>query len=312
MGLRFNKSIRIGKNFRINLSKSGVGYSYGVKGYRITKTAKGNIRHTANIPNTGISYVKEHNPNKNNSSNEKPPNKSIVKIVLLCILSLLLLPFVPAIVVTILLKKSRLKKSNKIIFIALSWILNLFLIGFTASEPPNPNETIPVITLNKDSSTSSTENTTEAVSESTSEISTIASNVETSNITSEEVTIETATSVTETISKEVVTTQATIQQTTIIETTTQQPTTVETTIQPTTKEIITEKQTQPTTKTNKELTTNNVYIKTLYVGNKSNGKLHRSDCRHTKKLLPENIAQFDSKDSAISAGYTDLCAVCNP
>ncbi len=312
MGLRFNKSIRIGKNFRINLSKSGVGYSYGVKGYRITKTAKGNIRHTANIPNTGISYVKEHNPNKNNSSNEKPPNKSIVKIILLCILSLLLLPLVPAIVVTILLKKSRLKKSNKIIFIALSWILNLFLIGLTASEPPNPNETIPVITLNKDSSTSSTENTTEAVSESTSEISTIASNVETSNITSEEVTIETATSVTETISKEVVTTQATIQQTTIIETTTQQPTTVETTIQPTTKEIITEKQTQPTTKTNKELTTNNVDIKTLYVGNKSNGKLHRSDCRHTKKLLPENIAQFDSKDSAISAGYTDLCAVCNP
>lgn len=312
MGLRFNKSIRIGKNFRINLSKSGVGYSYGVKGYRITKTAKGNIRHTANIPNTGISYVKEHNPNKNNSSNEKPPNKSIVKIILLCILSLLLLPLVPAIVVTILLKKSRLKKSNKIIFIALSWILNLFLIGLTASEPPNPNETIPVITLNKDSSTSSTENTTEAVSESTSEISTIASNVETSNITSEEVTIETATSVTETISKEVVTTQATIQQTTIIETTTQQPTTVETTIQPTTKEIITEKQTQPTTKTNKELTTNNVDIKTLYVGNKSNGKLHRSDCRHTKKLLPENIAQFDSKDSAISTGYTDLCAVCNP
>lgn len=312
MGLRFNKSIRIGKNFRINLSKNGIGYSYGVKGYRITKTAKGNIRHTANIPNTGISYVKEHNSNKNNSSNAKPPNKSIVKIILLCILSLLLLPLVPAIVVTILLKKSRLKKSNKIIFIALSWILNLFLIGLTASEPPNPNETTPVITLNKDSSTSSTENTTEAVSESTSEISTIASNIETSNITSEEVTIETATSVTETIPKEVVTTQATIQQTTIIETTTQQTTAVETTIQPTTKEIITEKQTQPTTKNNKELTTNNVYIKTLYVGNKSNGKLHRSDCRHTKKLLPENIAQFDSKDSAISAGYTDLCAVCNP
>lgn len=229
MGLKFNKSIQIGKNFRINLSKNGIGYSYGVKGYRITKTAKGNIRHTANIPNTGISYVKEHNPNKNNSSNAKPPNKSIVKIILLCILSLLLLPLVPAIVVTILLKKSRLKKSNKIIFIALSWILNLFLIGLTASEPPNPNETTPVITLNKDSSTSSTENTTEAVSESTSEISTIASNIETSNITSEEVTIETATSVTETIPKEVVTTQATIQQTTIIETTTQQTTAVETT-----------------------------------------------------------------------------------
>ena len=59
MGLRYRKSINLGGGFRINLSKSGVGYSFGVKGYRITKTAKRTTRTTASIPVTGISYVSE-------------------------------------------------------------------------------------------------------------------------------------------------------------------------------------------------------------------------------------------------------------
>lgn len=59
MGLRFRKSINLGGGFRINLSKSGIGYSFGAKGYRITKKAKGGMRHTALIPSTGISYTHE-------------------------------------------------------------------------------------------------------------------------------------------------------------------------------------------------------------------------------------------------------------
>lgn len=43
----------------MNLSKSGIGYSWGFKGYRITKTANNTVRRTASIPNTGISYVEE-------------------------------------------------------------------------------------------------------------------------------------------------------------------------------------------------------------------------------------------------------------
>ena len=39
MGLRYRKSVKLG-GLRINFSKSGVGYSYGVKGLRYTKTAK--------------------------------------------------------------------------------------------------------------------------------------------------------------------------------------------------------------------------------------------------------------------------------
>ena len=59
MGLRFRKSVNLGP-VRINFSKSGVGYSVGGTGYRVTKKANGGYRTTASIPGTGISYVKEH------------------------------------------------------------------------------------------------------------------------------------------------------------------------------------------------------------------------------------------------------------
>ena len=65
MGLRLRKSINLGGGFKINLSKSGVGYSWGVPGYRVTKTAKGTTRRTYSIPGTGISYVDETGKNKN-------------------------------------------------------------------------------------------------------------------------------------------------------------------------------------------------------------------------------------------------------
>lgn len=59
MGFRLRKSINLGHGVRVNLSKSGIGYSVGVPGLRITKTAKGHVRTTASVPGTGISYVSE-------------------------------------------------------------------------------------------------------------------------------------------------------------------------------------------------------------------------------------------------------------
>ena len=58
MGFRYRKSIKMGP-FRLNLSKSGIGYSVGVKGYQVTKTATGRTRTTVSIPGTGISHVTE-------------------------------------------------------------------------------------------------------------------------------------------------------------------------------------------------------------------------------------------------------------
>lgn len=84
MGFRYRKSINLGGEFRVNLSKSGVGYSWGVKGYRVTKTANGRTRTTASIPGTGISYVHETGKKKHNTpgtatypANQHPPVQSI-------------------------------------------------------------------------------------------------------------------------------------------------------------------------------------------------------------------------------------------
>lgn len=63
MGLRVRKSVNLGP-FRINLSKSGIGYSAGVKGFRVTKKANGKMYTTASIPGTGISYVSDLKPKK--------------------------------------------------------------------------------------------------------------------------------------------------------------------------------------------------------------------------------------------------------
>lgn len=75
MGFRYRKSIRLGGGFRINISGSGIGYSWGVPGYRITKTANGKIRQTASIPGTGLSYSTEeslHKSARRNTAKESP------------------------------------------------------------------------------------------------------------------------------------------------------------------------------------------------------------------------------------------------
>ena len=58
MGTRFRKSINVGP-LRVNISKSGVGYSVGNKYARITHTADGRKRTTLNAPGTGLCYVDE-------------------------------------------------------------------------------------------------------------------------------------------------------------------------------------------------------------------------------------------------------------
>ena len=58
MGLRFRKSINIGP-LRINISKSGIGFSLGVKGFRVSRSAKGKNTATVSLPGTGLSYVQD-------------------------------------------------------------------------------------------------------------------------------------------------------------------------------------------------------------------------------------------------------------
>lgn len=70
MGFRYRKSIKLPGGVRINLSKRGVGWSWGVPGYRRTYSPGRKSRTTYSIPGTGLSYVKEDK----GSSTSRPKN----------------------------------------------------------------------------------------------------------------------------------------------------------------------------------------------------------------------------------------------
>jgi hypothetical protein len=53
MGWNWRKSINFG-TLRINLSKRGIGYSAGVRGFRMGRNAKGQDYNQISIPGTGI------------------------------------------------------------------------------------------------------------------------------------------------------------------------------------------------------------------------------------------------------------------
>lgn len=56
MGLRFRKSVKIGKHAKINFNKNSVGFTVGTKGAHFTVNSKGRKTTTVGIPGTGVSY----------------------------------------------------------------------------------------------------------------------------------------------------------------------------------------------------------------------------------------------------------------
>ena len=56
MGFYFRKSVSLGP-FRVNLSKSGVGYSIGGKGFRTGHSSTGRKYTSMSLPGTGLRYV---------------------------------------------------------------------------------------------------------------------------------------------------------------------------------------------------------------------------------------------------------------
>lgn len=64
MGFNFRKSIKLGKLFKLNLSKSVASVSFGGKGFRQSIGTSGNARTTFSLPGTGLSYSKTINAKK--------------------------------------------------------------------------------------------------------------------------------------------------------------------------------------------------------------------------------------------------------
>jgi hypothetical protein len=75
MGWNFRRSLNLGP-LRLNASKSGIGYSVGVRGFRVGKDAKGRKYTATSIPGAGI-YRRDYLQNRAqpNPSNTAPrPN----------------------------------------------------------------------------------------------------------------------------------------------------------------------------------------------------------------------------------------------
>ena len=81
MGFFYRKSIKLGP-FRVNVSKSGVGYSIGGAGLRTGVSSRGRRYTTFNLPGTGIGY-------RTNSGAGKGKGCLIMAVALLAIATLL-------------------------------------------------------------------------------------------------------------------------------------------------------------------------------------------------------------------------------
>lgn len=57
MGFRYRKSIKLMPGVRMNISNRGIGYSVGLKGARVSRSATGRTYRTLSLPGTGISHT---------------------------------------------------------------------------------------------------------------------------------------------------------------------------------------------------------------------------------------------------------------
>ncbi|MFH5208113.1 DUF4236 domain-containing protein [Antrihabitans spumae] len=82
MGFRISKSIKLAPGVRMTVSKSGLGYSVGGKGMRVTRHASGRVSRTTSIPGTGISHSSTIRPAPRKASSPRtPPNAAARPIV---------------------------------------------------------------------------------------------------------------------------------------------------------------------------------------------------------------------------------------
>lgn len=73
MGMKFRKSINLGGGTKLNISKSGVGVSTGVKGFRVSTNTSGRSRVTTSLPGTSLSYTKEYGSSGSFGNSQAPP-----------------------------------------------------------------------------------------------------------------------------------------------------------------------------------------------------------------------------------------------
>lgn len=140
MSLRLRKSINLGGGLKLNIGKSGVGISAGVKGLRKSINTSGNTTTSVGIPGTGVYYTKTAKiktksadnmvdveaPNNSSNANNPSPNKQPLRNRTWFIV-LLLIVF-PPIGLILLWKYSKFSLNGKIIATIISCTLFILYI----------------------------------------------------------------------------------------------------------------------------------------------------------------------------------------
>ena len=67
MGVRYRKSIKIGKGMKLNFGKKGASMSFGTKGLHYTINTSGRRTSSVGIPGTGASFVSSSGGRKRSS-----------------------------------------------------------------------------------------------------------------------------------------------------------------------------------------------------------------------------------------------------
>lgn len=282
MGFRFRKSASFGP-LRINFSKSGVGYSVGGKGFRVTKKAGGGVRTTASIPGTGISYVTDHGSKKKSANSQGAGTRS----------------------------NANSGTSGKKPFYQRPWfvaVVIIVLLSAMGSACSGDDTDLP------DDATSQQEETVLPAEDDTTQEEQAAQPSETDTPESpedaEETPAENGTETPEAATpKEPETPDSSVkEQNTSNESSSQQETTsTAAPATPSTSTPASEPAAQPAPEPEPAPQTSSQ--EGAYVGSIDSDKYHNPGCRWAKKILPENEIWFESKEAAQAAGYLP-CGTC--
>lgn len=93
MGLRFRRTIRVMPGVRLNLSRSGISTSVGVRGAHVT-VGHGRMRETVGLPGSGLSYTQSRSLEHRDEAPEARRPRRWPRILLITFLVLFVLPIV--------------------------------------------------------------------------------------------------------------------------------------------------------------------------------------------------------------------------
>ena len=280
MGFRFRKSASFGP-LRINFSKSGVGYSVGGKGFRVTKKAGGGVRTTASIPGTGISYVTDHGSKKKSASSQGSGTCSNANSGTSGKKPFYQRPWFVAVVIIVLLST-----------------MGSACSGDDTDLPDDATSQQEETALSAEDDTTQEEQTTQPSETDTSETPEDAEETSAENSMESPETAPPKDSATpdSAVKEQNTSNESNAQQET---TSTAAPAT------PSTSTPVSQPVAQPDSETEPQTSSQ----EGAYVGSIDSDKYHDPGCRWAKKILPENEIWFESKEAAQAAGYLP-CGTC--